>query len=234
MKKIITILLAIALSVCSLSLATSCKKNKETNPTHIVVGASATPHAEILEQCKPLLKEKGYTLEIVIYDDYVLPNTAVEDGDLDANYFQHVPYLNDFNRNNGTDIVSVCAVHYEPFGIYGKNVSKDSFNTVKTGRTILIPNDGSNGTRALFLLQELGYITLVSGVSPSDTLTDLDIADSKGNRVVPVTASEIPAQLNVANDGTLGVINGNYALASGLNIANALATESATGAAASL
>ena len=235
MRRIINILLALVLSVCTFALTTSCKKNKaDANPTHIVVGASATPHAEILEQCKPLLKEKGYTLEIVIYDDYVLPNTAVEDGDLDANYFQHVPYLNDFNRNNGTDIVSVCAVHYEPFGIYGKNVSQDSFNTVKTGRTILIPNDGSNGTRALFLLQELGYITLVSGVSPSDTLTDLDIADSKGNRVVPVTASEIPAQLNVADNGTLGVINGNYALASGLNIANALATESATGAAASL
>ena len=234
MKKIINILLTLVLSVCTFAFATSCKKNKETHPTHIVVGASATPHAEILEQCKPLLEAKGYTLEIVIYDDYVLPNTAVEDGDLDANYFQHVPYLNDFNRNNGTDIVSVCAVHYEPFGIYGKNVSQESFDTVKTGRTILIPNDGSNGTRALFLLQELGYITLVSGVSPSDTLTDLDIADSKGNTVVPVTASEIPAQLNVADNGTLGVINGNYALASGLNIANALATESATGAAASL
>ena len=235
MKKLLTVLLALTLAITTLSFATSCKKKgADANPTHIIVGASATPHAEILEQCKPLLKAKGYTLEIVIYDDYVFPNTAVEDGDIDANYFQHLPYLNDFNRSNGTDIVSVCKVHYEPFGIYGKNVTQSSFDTVKTGRTILIPNDGSNGTRALFLLQELGYITLVSGVSPSDTLTDLDIADSKGNRVVPVTASEIPAQLKIANDGTIGVINGNYALAAGLDIANALATESATSEAASL
>ena len=231
MKKFIKTLLATILALVSCFGFINCGGNDETV---IKVGASPTPHAEILRQCVQPLKEKGYTLQIIEYDDYVLPNTSVEDGETDANYFQHVPYLNDFNKNNGTNIVSVCAIHYEPFAIYGKNVTADDFNTTKTGRTILIPDDGSNGTRALFLLQEQGYITLNDGVSASDTLSVLDIKDSKGNNVVAVTASEIPAQLNVADNGTLGVINGNYALSAGLNVANALALESASGAAASL
>ena len=231
MKRFLKILLAVSLTLSVSLSAIGCGGNDEKT---IKVGASPTPHAQILKQCIPLLEEKGYTLEVVEYDDYVLPNTAVSEGDLDANYFQHKPYLDDFNSNNGTYLVSVCAVHYEPFAIYGKDVTKDQFSSTKTGRTILIPDDGSNGTRALFLLQEQGYITLKSGVSASDTLTVLDIADSKGNTVSAVTASEIPAQLKVANSGTLGVINGNYALAAGLNIENALATESASGEAASL
>ena len=231
MKKLLKLVATLALAISTAFSVVGCTKD---DPNVIKVGASPTPHAEILRQCINPLKELGYTLEIVEFDDYVLPNTSVQDGQTDANYFQHVPYLNDFNANNGTDIVSVCAIHYEPFAIYGKNVTKTDFETTKTGRTILIPNDGSNGTRALFLLQEQGYITLKDGVSASDTLTVLDIEDSNGNTVVDVTASEIPAQLNVANDGTLGVINGNYALSAGLNVANALALESATGEAASL
>ena len=231
MKKLFKLVATLALSVTTAFGVVGCTKDDDKV---IKVGASPTPHAEILRQCIDPLKELGYTLEIVEFDDYVLPNTSVQDGQTDANYFQHLPYLNDFNANNNTDIVSVCAIHYEPFAIYGKNVTKTDFDTTKTGRTILVPDDGSNGTRALFLLQEQGYITLKAGVSVSDTLTVLDIADSKGNTVTAVTASEIPAQLNNADDGTLGVINGNYALSAGLNVANALALENADGEAASL
>ncbi|MBR2974311.1 MAG: metal ABC transporter substrate-binding protein [Clostridia bacterium] len=231
MKKLLNLLLVLTLCLTTVFSITGCGPNDQNV---IKVGASPTPHAEILRQCIEPLKAKGYTLEIVEFDDYVLPNTSVEDGQTDANYFQHLPYLNDFNKNNKTNIVSVCAVHYEPFAIYGKNVTIDDFNTNKTGRTILIPDDGSNGTRALFLLQEQGYITLKQGVSASDTLTVLDIADSKGNTVTAVTASEIPAQLNVASNGTLGVVNGNYALSAGLKVADALALESASGEAAIL
>ena len=231
MKKLFKLVATLALAVTTAFGVVGCTKDDDKV---IKVGASPTPHAEILRQCIDPLKELGYTLEIVEFDDYVLPNTSVQDGQTDANYFQHLPYLNDFNANNNTDIVSVCAIHYEPFAIYGKNVTKTDFDATKTGRTILVPDDGSNGTRALFLLQEQGYITLKAGVSVSDTLTVLDIADSKGNTVTAVTASEIPAQLNNADDGTLGVINGNYALSAGLNVANALALESADGEAASL
>ena len=231
MKRFLKILLALSLGLIVAISAIGCGGNDENT---IVVGASPTPHAQILKQCAPLLQEKGYTLVVKEYDDYVLPNTAVEQGDLDANYFQHLPYLNDFNLKNNTTIVSVCAVHYEPFGVYGKSVTSSDFATVKTGRTIFIPDDGSNGTRALFLLQEIGYITLKSGVTANDTLTVMDIADDNGNEVVAMAADMIPAQLRNSNDGTLGVINGNYALSAGLNIKDALATESANGEAASL
>ena len=176
MKRFLKILLAVSLTLSVSLSAISCGGSDEKT---IRVGASPTPHAQILKQFIPLLEEKCYTLEVVEYDDYVLPNTAVSEGDLDANYFQHKPYLDDFNSNNGTYLVSVCAVHYEPFAIYGKDVTKDQFSATKTGRTILIPDDGSNGTRALFLLQEQGYITLKSGVSASDTLTVLDLPTVK-------------------------------------------------------
>ena len=230
MKKLFAKLLSAALALTLCFSFASCKEDKNT----ITVGASSAPHAEILEQVKDDLKAKGYTLKIKIMDDYVTPNTAVDEGEIDANYFQHVPYLDDFNANNGTNIVSAAKVHYEPFGVYGNGVTKDEFNTTKTGRTILIPNDGSNGTRALFVLQEQGYITLKEGVSASDTLSTLDIADAKGNTVTAAEASTLPALLKNANNGTIAVINGNYAISSGLKIADALATESATGEAAQL
>ena len=200
----------------------------------IKVGASSTPHAEILEQVKDDLKAQGYTLEIRIMDDYVTPNTALQEGDLDANYFQHEPYLLNFNAENNTTLATAAKIHYEPFGVYGKNVTQDSFDTNKTGRTILIPSDGSNCTRALFVLQQEGYVTLREGVTAADTLSDQDIANANGNTVTLVEAAQIPAQLANANDGTIAVINGNYALAAELDIEDALATESAEGEAAQL
>ena len=220
MKKFIKAIVIALLTAIFAITAFGCGNNDKT----IVVGASATPHAEILEQIKDDLKAEGWTLEIKIYDDYVLPNTALDDGELDANFFQHDPYLNDFNKENGTKISSVFKVHYEPFGLYGVN------NTTKTGRKILLPNDGSNQTRALLLLQEQGYITLREGVTASDILTTLDIVNTNGNTITPMDADLLPATLKAEGGETLAAINGNYALQAQLT--GALAYESSTGSAA--
>lgn len=197
--------------------------------TTLKVGASITPHAEILEQCKPILAEQGIELEIVEYTDYVQPNTAVEEGDLDANYFQHVNYLNWFNGDYGTHLVSACTVHYEPFGIYaGKTASLEE---LKDGDEIIVPNDGSNETRALLLLQQEGIITLKDGITAASNATVQDIASYN----VDVTIREMEAaQLTLSlQDVALAVINGNYALQGGLNAAtDALAIEDAAGDAA--
>ena len=149
MKKTFALLLAavLVLSLASFAFAADL--------TPIVVGASSTPHGEILELVKERLAEEGYDLQIVIYDDYILPNTALEDGDLDANYFQHTPYLNSFNESNGTHLVSVGKIHYEPMGIYANGI--ESLEDVPEGATIIIPGDDSNGTRALLLLQQEGF-----------------------------------------------------------------------------
>mgnify|MGYP004640973471 FL=1 len=227
MKKVISIVLALAL-VLSLGALAACGSKKEDKV--ITVGASSTPHAEILEQVKKTLADEGYELKIVVYDDYVLPNTALADGEIDANYFQHTPYLNNFNAENGTDLVSVASIHYEPFGLYGNGV--DSVADIPEGATIIVPADGSNETRALLLLQQEGIITLADGANATDGVTALDIVDAKGYNVVPVQADTIPAQLANSDKGTLAVINGNYALQAGLNIADALATEDASGDAA--
>ena len=227
MKKLITAILAMALAVLPLAL-TSCG---EDSSKIIKVGASPTPHAEILEQARPILEKNGYTLEIVEYDDYVLPNTALDDGELDANYFQHTPYLNSFNANNGTDIVSAALIHYEPFGIYGNGVSK--LSELAEGATIIIPNDGSNETRALMLLAQEGLIKLKDGVTAADNLTKLDIKENYGGYDInEVDASLAPAQLKNSDAGSVAVINGNYAIGAGLKIADALAKEDASGEAA--
>ncbi|MGN0586166.1 MAG: MetQ/NlpA family ABC transporter substrate-binding protein [Oscillospiraceae bacterium] len=196
----------------------------------LVVGATSTPHGEILEQIKDDLAAQGYDLEIVIFDDYVLPNTSLEEGSLDANYFQHTPYLNSFNEQNGTDIVSAALIHYEPFGLYGNGVA--SVAEVPDGATIIIPADDSNETRALLLLEQEGLITLPEGANAVDGVTTLDIVDNKGYNIITVQADTVAAQFNNSDSGSLAVINGNYALAAGLNIADAIAVEDASGSAA--
>lgn len=216
MKKLISLILVLTLLTLTL---VACGKDDKT----IKVGASSVPHAEILEQVKDALEAKGYTLEIVIYDDYVLPNLALQDGSILANYFQHVPYLSSFNAAEKTDLVSVAKIHYEPLALYGDASSK-------IGNTILVPNDGSNCTRALLLLAEEGYITLKGNPTASSTLSDKDIENANGNTVTLVQADMIPAQYK--QGGVLAVINGNYALSAGMNIADAIATESAEGAGA--
>ena len=191
------------------------------------VGASSTPHAEILEQVKDTLAAEGYDLQIVIYDDYVLPNQSLADGSLDANYFQHTPYLNSFNASNGTDLVSAAKIHYEPFGLYGSGVS--SVADIAADATILIPADDSNETRALLLLAQEGLIELPADASAEKGVTTLDIVDAKGHDVQPLQADTVPAQLANSNPGTVAVINGNYALQAGLHAADALAIEDASG-----
>ena len=224
MKKIIAIVLAIA-AVFSFA---ACGKKAEDKV--IKVGASSTPHAEILEQVKEALKKDGYELEVVVYDDYVLPNQALAEGTLDANYFQHTPYLNSYNASNGTDLVSAALIHYEPFGLYGNGV--DAVADIAPGATILIPADDSNETRALLLLAQEGLIELPADASAEKGVTTLDIVDAKGFDVQAVQADTVPAQLANSNPGTVAVINGNYALQAGLKVADALAIEDASGDAA--
>ena len=196
----------------------------------IKVGASATPHAEILESVKDVLAAEGYDLQVIIYDDYILPNKALADGELDANYFQHRPYLESYNEANGTDLVSAALIHYEPFGIYGNGVT--SLDDLAEGATILIPADDSNETRALLLLQQEGLIELPADASAEAGVSHLDIVDAKGYNIVPVQADTVPSQLASSDKGTIAVINGNYAIQAGLKVADALATEAADGDAA--
>ena len=229
MKKFTSIALAILLALSLFAFA-SCGGAK-TDDNTIVVGASSTPHAEILEQVKATLAEQGYTLDIRVFDDYILPNTSLDEGDLDANYFQHKPYLDSFNANNGTKIVSAAAIHYEPFGLYGNGIT--SLENVPAGTTIIVPADDSNETRALFLLAQEGLITLKEGATVEAGVTTLDIADAKGYNIQAVQADTVPAVLN-SEDNSLAVVNGNYALAAGLKIENALAIEDASGDAAQL
>ena len=236
MKKIVSLALALTLALSAFMFA-GCSKKDETKSSGgtsddktITVGASSTPHAEILEQIKDELKKDGYTLKIVVYDDYVLPNKALADGTIDANYFQHKPYLDSFNKENGTDLVSAAAIHYEPFGIYGNGVS--DLKTLKEGATIIIPADDSNETRALLLLQQEGIINLPDGANAHDGVTTLDIVDDGGYKIQAVQADTVAAQLGNSDEGTIAVINGNYAIQAGLKIADALATEDAKGDAA--
>lgn len=196
----------------------------------IKVGATSTPHGEILEFVKDKLAEQGYDLQITIYDDYVLPNTAVADGELDANYHQHTPYLNSYNEANGTDLVPAASIHYEPFGLYGNGVA--SVADIADGASIVIPADDSNETRALLLLQQEGLIELPEGANANDGVTTLDIVDDHGYNITTVQADTVAAQFANSDEGSLAVINGNYAIAAGLDINSALAVEDASGDAA--
>ena len=192
----------------------------------ITVGATPAPHAEILEVAKEVLAEQGYTLEITEFDDYIMPNTAVEEEELDANYFQHITYMNTFNADNGTHLVSAAAIHYEPFGLYAGKT--DSLDALADGAQIAIPNDATNGGRALLLLQEQGLITLAedSGLEP----TVQDIVDNPKNlEIVELEARLLPTTLE---DVDMAVINGNYAIDANLKIADALAVEANDGTAA--
>ena len=217
-------------TVSSEATSETASENTSDGDKVIKIGATATPHSEILEFVKDKLAEEGYELQITIYDDYVLPNKAVADGELDVNYFQHTPYLNSYNEANGTDLVSVALIHYEPFGLYGNGVEK--LADVKEGASIIIPADDSNETRALLLLQQEGLIDLPEGANANDGVTTLDIKDNHGYNITTVQADTVAAQFANSDAGSLAVINGNYALAAGLDVNNALAVEDASGDAA--
>lgn len=185
----------------------------------IKVAATSVPHAEILEAVKPILAEQGWTLEVSEFSDYILPNEVVEGGEMDANYFQHIAYLNSFNEDKGTHLVNAGEIHYEPFGIYpGK---ENDLENISEGAAIAVPNDTTNEARALLLLQENGLIKLADGAGI--TATKLDIVENPKNLdIVELPAEQIARTLP---DVAFGVINGNYALEAGLNAADAVAVE---------
>ena len=235
MKKLASVLLAATLS---LGLLTACGNTTndnnsansgddgQTGSVTLKVGASPAPHAEILEVVKPILAEQGITLDIVEFNDYIAPNTAVEDGSLDANYFQHITYMNGFNESDGTHLVSVGNVHYEPFGLYaGKTASIDE---LPDGAQIGVPNDATNEARALLLLQQEGLITLKEDAGLNATKADI-VDNPKNLDIVEMEAAQLPVRLQ---DVDMAVINGNYAIDAGLKVSDALAVESAEGEAA--
>ena len=210
-----------AVLVLTLGILTACGGGGGGNSADktIKVAASPTPHAEVLNSISDALAEEGWTLEVVEFDDYVQPNVATTDGDVDANYFQHVPYLEQYNDENGTDLVAVGNVHYEAMGAY--KGTKDSFDALEDGDKIAVPNDVTNEARALQLLAANGVITLKDGVGLEATKTDI-VDNPKNIEVVELEAATIPSALP---DVALGVINANYALGAGLTTDDAVAYE---------
>ena len=209
---------------------TACGASQEASSGDdkvITVGATPTPHAEVLENAvAPILEEQGYDLQVTVFEDYVQPNTAVDSGELDANYFQHINYLDAFNEENGTNLVNAGYVHYEPFGLYAGKSS--DLENIADGAKIAVPNDTTNEARALLLLQQEGLITLADGAGV--TATTKDIVDNPKNlEIVELEAAQVSHSLQ---DVDFGIINGNYALEAGLSVADALAVESAEGVAA--
>ena len=218
MKKALVFLLTGVLALGTLAgCGGSDKKTEESagagEEKVIKVAASATPHAEILEQAAPLLEKDGWTLEVTVFDDYVQPNKVVESGDFDANYFQHVQYLENFNKEQGTHLVNAGSIHYEPFGIYpGK---KSSLKDLAKGDTIAVPNDTTNEARALLLLQDNGLIKLKKGAGLEATKND--IAENPLElEILELEAAQIS---RVRDEVALGVLNGNYALQANLSVA---------------
>lgn len=218
---------ALALSVLTLTAALTACGGDSADSSTLRVGASATPHAEILRECVPILEDQGITLEIVEYGDYIVPNTAVEEGEDDANYFQHQAYLDNFNAERGTHLVSVAAVHYEPMGIYPGRV--DSIDALPDGGTVAVPNDVTNEGRALLLLEAQGLIELDPAAGLNATPNDI-VSNPKNLEFTELEAAMIP---NTVDQFDLNVINSNYALQAGLNPStDALASEDAASDAA--
>lgn len=223
MKKLLVLLAALALACFGLA---GCGGDDQADKT-IVVGASPTPHAEILEVVKPILAEQGYDLQITEYGDYVIPNTALDSGEIDANYFQHITYLNDFNEQNGTNLTAIADIHYEPMGLYAGKVA--TIEELPEGATIGIPADPTNEARALLLLEAAGLITLnpEAGIAA----TPYDVTENPKNlKFNEMEAAQLPRALA---DLDMAVINGNYALQAELSASNdALISETADSLAA--
>ena len=232
MKKFGAFLLAGVLAIGTLTGCGSTDKKAEgstgsTDSKVIKVAASATPHAEILEEAKPLLEKEGYDLEVTVFDDYVQPNEVVDSGDFDANYFQHAPYMEQFNKEKGTKLVDAGDIHYEPFGIYPG--TKKSLDEIADGDEIAVPNDTTNEARALLLLQDNGLIKLKDGAGLTATVND--IAENPHNiKIVELEAAQVA---RVTGETAFVVLNGNYALQAGYSVKkDALAYEASDSEAA--
>lgn len=228
MKKIITLLLAFVLVLGTLAgcgKSTDDTSGAETSEAEeessddveekgtITVAASATPHAEILEEAKPILEKEGWDLEVTVFDDYVQPNLVVESGEFDANYFQHIPYLEEFNEEQGTHLVNAGGIHYEPFGIYPG--TKDSLEDLEEGDVIAVPNDTTNEARALLLLEANGVITLKEGAGLTATVKEIE--DNPLN--IEIQELEAAQVSRVKDEVAFVVLNGNYALEAGFSVA---------------
>jgi len=231
MKNIKKLLLLVLVTALSLTVLAGCQSKEEAPAeqtpatetpaelTKITVAASPTPHAEILAQVKDALAEKGYELEVIEFTDYVQPNLVVDEGDIDANFFQHQPYLDNFNEEKGTKLVSVATIHYEPLAVYAGK-STDIAN-VPDGASIAVPNDTTNEARALLLLETNGLIKLKEGAGLAATKND--IAENPHNiEIVELEAAQVS---RVIEEVDFVVLNGNYALDAGLNVADAVAKE---------
>ena len=221
-KKLVAAVLTGVLVAGTLSTGVYAKDDDKT----ITVAASATPHAEILEEAKPLLEKEGYELEVTVFDDYVRPNEVVESGEFDANYFQHIPYLDQFNEEKGTHLVNAGGIHYEPFGIYPG--TKDSLDDLKDGDSIAVPNDTTNEARALLLLEAQGLIKLKEDAGLTATKNDI-VENPKNLQLYEVEAAQLP---RVIGDVDVAVINGNYAIEAGYKVSDALAVEASDSLAA--
>ncbi|MCL2016411.1 MAG: MetQ/NlpA family ABC transporter substrate-binding protein [Defluviitaleaceae bacterium] len=204
------ILAVLTLGLITLSACGDDAGGNTGNNGTIVVGATAVPHSEILEQVAPILAEQGYTLTIVPFDDFILPNLALDAGDLDANFFQHVPYLTSFNAQHGLTLVPVFGVHFEPLQVYAGR--EDSLASIPQGASIAIPNDPTNEARALLLLESLGLIELTAGLGLTATANDL-ASNPHDLNIIPMAAEMLPPALP---DVDFAVINGNFALAGGV------------------
>ena len=216
MKKIFSIFTLLFLFTL---IFAGCGKSDDSDKV-IKVGATPKPHAEILEQVKDKLDSEGYTLEIIEYTDYVQPNVALDSGDLDANFFQHQPYLDQYNEENATDLISAAIIHYEPFGIYPGKTS--SIDALEDGAQIAVPNDATNEARSLLLLQDQGLITLTEDIGLNATINNI-LENPKNINILEIEAAQLTRSLQ---DVDLAVINGNYAIDAGLNVASdALAVE---------
>ncbi|MBM7854041.1 D-methionine transport system substrate-binding protein [Desulfohalotomaculum tongense] len=219
MKKIVVVL-ALLLAL----VAAGCGEKDAAGDGVLTVGATEVPHAEILKVVEPILEKEGVKLDIKVFSDYTTPNLSLDAGDLDANFFQHQPYLDDFNEKKGTKLVSIAKIHFEPMGLYSKKVS--GIDEFKEGAKIGIPGDATNGGRALVLLEKAGLIKLKEGVGIEATVRD--IVDKKVE-IIETEAAQLPRSLEDL-DGA--VINGNYAVQAGLTPGDALAAEDASSEAA--
>ena len=225
MKKTLVLIACVLLLLATVAgcSKTTQKEDKAAQPatTKIVVGATAKPHAEILEVVKPLLAKENIDLEIKVFTDYVQLNPALKDGQIDANFFQHIPYLDDFNKKNSANLAWVVKVHNEPMGIYSKKIK--SLDELTDGAKVGIPNDATNGGRALMVLAQAKLVTLKEGVGVNATEKDI-VTNPKNLKITPMDAAMLPRTLE---DAAICVINSNYALEAKLNpVKDALVMES--------
>ena len=231
-KRVLAVILTGVLALASLAGCGNASANASANAGAkdekvIKIAASATPHAEVLEQVKPILEKQGIKLEITVFDDYVLPMTTVESGELDANYAVHVPYLESFNAEQGTHLANAGGIHYEPFGIYPG--TKASLDDVAEGDVIAIPNDTTNEARALLLLQDNGLITLKDDAGLTATINDVT-SNPKNLKLQELEAAQVA---RVRSEVAYVVLNGNYALEAGLSVGkDSIAYESSSSTAA--